>query len=144
MDVIVSYTDEKGKPFQLLGNLKELKEWIEYYTNMPDDDEDEGIDSSVLIYEHDVHPTAEQREQDKEKLRDFGRIETTFWLHLLQAASRKKNGTLGKGRVQSVYVSTTFADYYEDSYGWNTPEVRIKNISDDTAHLEFGGYLQKY
>lgn len=144
MDVIAQYVDEKGNPFQLLGSLAALEKWVTYHVDMPDDDDEEGIRAHVILRESDMHPTAEQRQDDKNNFAKLLQMDNDKWQVILQQLSRKKNGTLSKGRVHSVFVSQTFAYWVEDSYGWRTPEVRIKSLSDDTAELQYEDFMQKY
>jgi hypothetical protein len=144
--VIAQYVDEKGQPFQLVGNLESLRTWIQDWldTNDTDPDEEYSIHSVDLNGVRDERPTEEDRAGDKAKMKTFLDLDNDYWMDKLKSAVKKKNGTLAKGRVQTLYVSNTFTHYWEDSYAWNGPQIRIQNLSDDTAELQFGNYKTNY
>lgn len=145
--VLAQYVDEKGRPFELVGDVVKFREWADELLNTQDEDTDDEyfIGACQVVDAHDTPPTLAERTSDKERLKTIIDIDdSNFWMEHLQNTVRKKNGTLAKNRIQILYTANTFAHYWEDSYGWNTPMIRIQNMSDDTAVLQFGDYLHKY
>lgn len=140
---LVQYTDEKGKPFTLLADMDHFKKEIQEYLDTDLEGGDEDYSLGCCQMEYDRPPTLEERQLDNSKMAEFLNWTEEDWRMQLNNAARKKNGTLAKGRVLTLATFPSYGHYWEDSYGFNTPQIRIKNFSDDTAVLDFGTYIIK-
>lgn len=108
-----------------------------------------------LEYEESYHTTCHSDEQvtledwtsDCDSL-DEDILELESNLESLKEAVRvigkKKNGWF---RIGAVNLHTTYgslAEYWEDSYGWNTTVIKFKAISDNTCTLKVTNEVIKY
>lgn len=148
METIVSYVDEKGKPFNLVADKVRLFRELQELIDVEDDGDDEySLACSDLVHS-DERPTPEQRLKDKEELKNYLALlqlgDESYWKVILDKLDRKKNGTLAKNRVYTLFIANTFGNFWEDSYGWNVPQLRIKNTADDTAELSIDSYIVGY
>lgn len=57
---------------------------------------------------------------------------------------RKKDHSFAKGRVYNMSTFDSFGVYWEDSYGANTPALRMRSIGDYTATFAYEEYVIKY
>lgn len=135
----------EGKfPFKIEGDMDAFKQWASQFFDIDEDDEDEGIDfANSHLMEGEEEITPEQREQDIQALKALTEGDMD-WDALLSQLPRKKNGTFAKARKLPLWRGESFRHYWEDSYGHNAPEVRIKTMSDDTAVLEWGYWVVNY
>lgn len=148
METIVSYVDEKGKPFNLVADKVRLFRELQELIDVEDDgDDDYSLACSDLVHS-DERPTPEQRLKDKQELKNYLTLlesgDESYWKVILDKLDRKKNGTLAKNRVYTLFIANTFGNFWEDSYGWNVPQLRIKNTADDTAELSIDSYIVGY
>lgn len=150
METIVSYVDAKGKPFSLVANKEKIARELQEFIDVQDSGDDEySLVCCQMVGHHDVNPTLGERLADKEELNNYLTLLTeegneSYWDEVLDKLDRKKNGTLAKNRVYTLLIANSFGNYWEDSYGWNVPQLRIKNIADDTAELVFDSFIIGY
>lgn len=150
METIVSYVDAKGKPFNLVANKERVARELQEFIDVEDSGDDEyALACCQMVGHHDTSPTLEERQADKEELKNYLSLLTeegndAYWNELLDKLDRKKNGTLAKSRVYTLFIANSFGNFWEDSYGWNVPQLRIKNLADDTAELSFDSFIVGY
>lgn len=167
MDVLYSEVNKKGEKFELRGEIQPLKVWLQQYLGFNEEPEDLAAAKSDDADHHEYHEYSiyhcdnarqgearewgevdiEQmkvdREQDLQDIRDLlAKLESgdpAIFAEWLTNCAKKKNGTLHKGRIQTLLSLGTFTQYWVDSYGWFGPMVKIRNIDDYTAELEWSG-----
>ncbi|MES9681738.1 hypothetical protein ABWK22_02235 [Gottfriedia acidiceleris] len=134
--ILLKAIDEKGREFTLEGDLEYINSRLQPLYNLDPDDEEYGINHIVKDDPWgDERYTAEERKADEEGFQAIQDYQPWDWLDLFEKIPKKKNGTFAKGRVIVVHRGYTFGHYWEDSYGWNAPELRIKTLDDFTAEL---------
>jgi hypothetical protein len=121
--------EAENKPF----NIDDI-DWDEH--DIYDDDE-----NSLQYSQKDTdgsHFTQEERDADLADLQAIvDDINANGWMPQFLKMPRKKDGSLAKGRVTRLWRGETFQRYWEDSYGFNAPELSIKSLDDYSAVLEF-------
>ncbi|WP_263117566.1 hypothetical protein [Bacillus subtilis] len=143
--ILATDIDEKGREFSIVGDLQDLASNLQSYFDVDPDDEKYGINHIPK-----AHPYGEERFTAKERVEDELGFKSVLnydrydWERILHKIKRKKNGTFAKGRVLCLHRGHTFAHYWEESYGWNAPELRIKTIDDFTAKLELVQAIESY
>lgn len=144
-DILYREQDEKGREFTLYGDPQSLESSLRPFFNVDPDDEEYGINNVVKgdPWGSERH-TAEERQADEDAFRAILRYMPWDWKDVFDKIPKKKNGTFAKGRVVQVHRGDTYAHYWEDSYGWNAPEVRIKTTDDLTAVLQFDYITEGY
>lgn len=144
-EILWSGRNKEGKIFSLYGNKEELNAWVAMLTKnhgMPEDENDEDFyeEYSLACCDKDTDGTRftqEERDDNVNKLIEvIEAIENDGFMPFFLKCPRKKNGTLAKNRVTHLWRGTTFQHYWEDSYGFNAPELSIKNFDDYKAKLE--------
>lgn len=137
--------DEKGREFTIFGDTADLEDKYKYFIGAEPDDEEYGINHVTKgdPYSDDRY-SQEERDADERSFRRILRYQPWDWKDVFDRITRKKNGTFAKGRVITLHRGDTFAHYWEDSYGFNAPEVRIKTLDDFTAELELSYITQGY
>ncbi|PFK99836.1 hypothetical protein COJ01_17350 [Priestia megaterium] len=144
-DILYAELDPKGRTFNIVGDLESISRDIQPLLNVDPDDEEYGINNVPRTYSHeDDRYTAKERAEDEEAFKAILEYKHWDWKDIFDKIPRKKNGTYAKGRVVIVHRGETFSHYWEDSYGWNAPEVRVKTLDDFTAELEFTYRVEKY
>lgn len=148
-NVLMVAKNPEGRIFTLYGNKEELKQWADQFINWDKfDGEDEDNEYSLQNCDKSAgngEPfTLEERNQDIEELKKvLQQIEDNI-IDVFIRAPRKKNGSLAKNRVTTLWRGTTFQHYWEDSYGWNAPELSIKNVDDYKADLQCTSRVEHY
>lgn len=144
-DILYAELDPKGRTFNIVGDLTSISRDIQPLLNVDPDDEEYGINNVVKgdPWGNDTY-TAKERAEDEEAFKAILEYKHWDWKDIFDKIPRKKNGTYAKGRVVLVHRGETFSHYWEDSYGWNAPEVRVKTLDDFTAELEFTYRVEKY
>ncbi len=144
-NILYREQDEKGREFTLYGNIDRLTERLTPLFNVDPDEEEYGINHLTKGDPWGRERwTAEERQQDEDHFRAILRYMPWDWKDLFDKIPRKKNGTFAKNRVVTVHRGDTYAHYWEDSYGWNGPEVRIKSSDDFTAEVYLDYVTEKY
>lgn len=131
---IFSVTDEKGREFKLTGDLGEIQKEIALL-HSGEYEEEYGV--------ADVKSTEEDRFAELVEVSAFF-DENYDWTEIINDLPKKKNGTFAKGRVKTIHRANSFAQEWEDSYGYGAPEIRIKVLSDLEAYVQFGWYVEKW
>ncbi|MEX3713386.1 hypothetical protein ABFV99_13360 [Cytobacillus horneckiae] len=143
--VLFSETDSKGSEFTIQGDLEVISRDLGHLLNLEPDNEDYGINH---VKKND--PWGDERWTEKERLEDEARLSAVLsfgyedWFSIFNKITKKKNGTFAKNRVHVIHRGNTYAHYWEDSYGWNAPEVRIKSINDLTAIVSLDYVTEHY
>ncbi|ARO21356.1 hypothetical protein JDS99_04825 [Bacillus cereus group sp. N6] len=143
-NILYREQDEKGREFTLSGDIDRLTQRLTPLFNVDPDDEEYGINHVNKDAWGDQRWTAEERQEDEDRFRAILRYMPWDWKDLFDKIPRKKNGTFAKGRVVLVHRGDTYAHYWEDSYGFNGPEVRIKTLDDFTAEVNLDYVTQGY
>ena len=145
LEVVCTVSDERGRVFELFADMSSIRSSISQFLDIDADDEDYGI-NHIRKGDPDSEErfTKEERSEDEDSFRKILNYEYYDWRELIEKIQKKKNGTFAKGRVLLVHRGITFAHYWEDSYGWNAPEIRIKNTGDLTATLLFDHIIEGY
>lgn len=132
---LFQHTDERGKVFTLVGNadaiITELTAWM---TAHEDPDNDYSIESCQAEYKDEIKPE-DRSEETTEIAVLIAQIEENQFEDWFKKIPFKKNGTFHKNRVLTLWRGYTFEHYWEDSYGYNGPELVIETIDDHTAEL---------
>lgn len=167
MTVLYSEVNKKGEKFELHGDIPGLKTWLEQYLGFKESPEDlaaAGNDDTAdydydeySIYhcdnahqresrewsEVDIEQMKADREKDLQNIQDLlAKLDSgdpAIFAEWLASCPKKKNGTLHKVRIQTLLSLGTFTHYWVDSYGWFGPMVKIRNMDDYTAELEWSG-----
>lgn len=151
MQVITIHDDELGKDFTInvygsvvVENLKQLKQ-----SNEEGWEDHPPVDSVCDYTGYKV--TQEDRDADVKRIDEliaiFENIEETERYIRVQAfpfQPRKKNHTFAKSRVINTEMFETFSVYWEDSYGANTPALRMRATGDYTATFSYEEFVVKY
>lgn len=144
MVVLFTKTDERHKVFNLEGNKDEIIRELQNMIGADPEDEDYGINHSDTDTDHN-HPTEAERAAEEEQIKALiiqiqeGQFEEWF-----NKIPLKKNGTFAKSRVTVLWRGRTFQKYYEDSYGYNGPELIIRSNDDLTATLQVEWRMEKW
>lgn len=142
-DILYQRVDEKGRVFTICGDIPRIQSRLQPYFDADPDDEDMGINHITKGDPYgDERFTAEERQEDVDGFRIILGYGVSAWIDVFEKIPRKKNGTFAKGRVVLLHRGDTFAHYWEDSYGWNAPELRMKTLDDFTAELELAHVTQ--
>lgn len=175
MKVLHTEVSNKGEKFELYGDIDGLKNWLHqflgYTGEKPEDVEagtgddpyDHDYDEYSIYHcdnanrrdcrewgEVDIDRMKADREADLQSIRDFlAQLESdgaSIFKEWLANCGRKKNGTLHKNRVQTILSLGTFSRYWTDSYGWFGPMVKVRNMDDYRAELEWSDRdcIEKY
>lgn len=143
-NILYREQDEKGREFTLYGNIDRLTERLTPLFNVDPDDDEYGINCVSKDPWTNQKWTAEERQEDEDRFRAILRYMPWDWKDFFDKIPRKKNGTFAKGRVVLIHRGDTYAHYWEDSYGFNAPEVRIKTLDDFTAEVNLDYVTQGY
>lgn len=146
MNLVTLHSDKTAKGIELavLGDLTALAAWASVLANAEPDDEDYGINYTDKETYSNTRFTQEERDEDVKRLLKIASGDLN-WQEIFNQIPKKKNGTFAKGRVLKLWRGETFRHYWEDSYGFNAPEIRIKVHSDDTrAVLEYTSTVESY
>ena len=137
--------DNKDRTFKLVGDLKHIAEQIQPLIGVADDHDYYGLSVCTSGFEGERF-TAAERAADEQVLLAILQIGETAegWKQWFEQIPYKKNGTFHKGRVMKVYRARTYSHLWEDSYGWNAPEISITVVNDFTARLEFTSRVEKW
>lgn len=144
MVVLFTKTDERHKVFNLEGNKDEIIRELQNMIGADPEDEDYGINHSDMDTDY-THPTEAERAAEEEQIKALiiqiqkGQFEEWF-----NKIPLKKNGTFAKSRVTVLWRGSTFQKYYEDSYGYNGPELIIRSNDDLTATLQVEWRMEKW
>lgn len=141
-----------GKTFSLHINRSSIIEDLKHYIASATDDE--SGDSEYPLGDnwcgHEI--TQEMRDEDNKKMLELialfeaeegelvdKRLE--LFVQLIEKQPKKKNGSFAKSRVNTVVLFSSFGHYWEDSYGTNTPALRIRTKDDYEAILSIEEYV---
>lgn len=145
-EVLFQGKNPEGKIFVLYGSMTKLEEWADELISanhkiVEQTDEDDWSEYDINYCDKGTHDserfTEEERMKDVQELQDLIQaIKEDGFKAIFLKCPRKKNGSLAKNRVTRLWRGETFRQFWEDSYGWNAPEVSVKNIDDYKAELE--------
>lgn len=137
-DILFAGKNPEGKIFTLEGSMKGLIAWADQFVNIDPDDPDEEYQlGSCEKDTSGTRFTQEERDANIQELKDLiDSIQSDGYKTIFLQCPRKKNGSLAKNRVTQLWRGHTFQHYWEDSYGFNAPEISVKNIGDYKAVLE--------
>lgn len=143
-EVLFVGKNPEGKIFTLFGDKESLKVWANQFINAStatsEEDEDFDEDYSLAVCDKDTSGarfTLEERQADIEKLKAvLEGIDKDGFKTIFLKLPRKKNKSLAKNRVTCLWRGETFQHYWEDSYGFNAPELSVKSVDDYKAVLE--------
>lgn len=139
-----THKDELGREFSISGNFDWLEQSVRGWIGIEPDDEEYGINHIERSYESGERFTKEERMKDElefQRILQFGYHE---WYEVIQKMPKKKNGTFAKGRVLTLHRGETFQHYWEESYGYNAPEIRVKATGDLTAEVSLDEIVVGY
>lgn len=150
-EVLFHGKNPEGKIFTLYGNKKELEEWAKQFLNWKPDASEEGAEADEDgYYDYEEYSlnycdkgTDGERFTLEERMANIAELQAVidsiqsggFMPHFLKLP-RKKNNSLAKNRVVRLWRGNTFQHFWEDSYGWNAPELSLKSFDDYKARLE--------
>jgi hypothetical protein len=153
-EVLFHGKNPEGKIFTLYGDKEDLRVWADEFIHwkpeaIEEDEEDYDYEEYALEYcDKDGHGgrfTLEERMADIEDLkRVLESIDNGGFMPVFLKLPRKKNNSLAKGRVVQLWRGTTFQHYWEDSYGFNAPELSLKSFDDYKARLELTSRVVGY
>jgi hypothetical protein len=141
--VVYTRTDERGKVFNLKADIPKVIEALKDLALGEEYDEGYSLESCA---DYDGTPVT-QSDRDKEvseikqfivQLQEKQGLEEWF-----DRIPFKKNGTFHKARVVTLFRGMTFEHYWEDSYGYNGPELLIRTLDDHNAVLSVEDRVRK-
>jgi hypothetical protein len=164
--VIWQGVNKAGKVFTIYGDAEELPKYVASMMRVaetpidgdgnptnPDEDDDDYYDGdedeNSLRYAHKDTDrgrfTQAERDANLAELQAIvDDIQKNGWMPQFLNVPRKKDGSLAKGRVTRLWRGYTFQRYWEDSYGFNAPELSMKSLDDYAAVLEYTSRVVGY
>ena len=144
MVALFTKEDERKKVFTLEGNKEEIIRDLQNMLNADPEDEDYGINNADMDTNY-THPTEKERAYEEEEIKALiVQIEEGQFDEWFDRIPTKKNGTFAKSRVTVLWRGRTFQKCYEDSYGFNGPELIIRTNDDLTATLQVEWRIDKW
>ncbi|MDF2534211.1 MAG: hypothetical protein K0R18_368 [Bacillales bacterium] len=125
--VLHSELNSKGVELKIVGDLEAMEPWVQEL--IKEERSENATDDSIF---EDMVGLAACLSPDDD------------WKAIMATLERKKDDTFKKGRVKQLYRGNSWAQEWEDSYGYGAPEIRIKVIDDTTAEIHHGWYVEKW
>lgn len=144
VNVLFKKEDELHREFQLIGMVDAIIDDLKRLAKEHEDPDNEySVENCQDEYGGEAI-TLEDRMKEVEEINDLivqlkeGQFEEWF-----NRIPLKKNGTFHKGRVITIWRGYTFEHYWEDSYGYNGPELIIRTVDDKEAILGVDWRMRK-
>lgn len=144
--ILYNKTDERGKLFQILGDKPKVLEDLRELIGVPNDDDELGLDhlGGDNRWGDNDHFTDAARKREEEQIQILiNQIEEEQYHLWFPQIPMKKNGTFAKGRVTVLWRGTSFESFWEDSYGYNGPELVLRTLDDLTVRLQVEWRVRK-
>ena len=155
--VFTKHDDSLGKDFKVTFHPDAMISKLKMYIDLGTVDEDGDCDEYPLGKdEYGGETTQADRDADIKVMNELidllENCDGTFMpdqlvaklVDIIETQPKKKNGSFSKGRVNDVHTFHSFGHYWEDSYGTNTPAIRVRSNSDYECTLGVEEYVIKY